>query len=81
MAKKTVEVKIEKFGLKIKPYDKVLIKANKTKGNMENLELELRGVEKSKTACARKHFAAISSDTVKYKIIETYDDLLKVIGE
>ncbi len=48
---------------------------------MENLELELRGVEKSKTACARKHFAAISSDTIKYKIIETYDDLLKVIGE
>ena len=51
-----------------------------TKGNMENLELELRGVEKSKIACARKHFAAISSDTVKYEVVETYDDLMKVVG-
>ena len=52
-----------------------------TKGNMENLELELRGVEKSKIACARKHFAAISSDSVKYEVVETYEDLMKVVGE
>ncbi len=52
-----------------------------TKGNMENLDLELRGVEKSKIACARKHFAAISSDTVKYEVVETYDDLMKVVGK
>lgn len=52
-----------------------------TKGSMENLELELRGVERSKIACARKHFAAISSDTVKYEVVETYDDLMKIVGK
>ena len=52
-----------------------------TKGNMENMSLELRGVEFAKTECARKHFAAISSDSVKYEVVETYEDLMKVVGE
>ena len=51
-----------------------------TKGNMASLELELRGVEKSKIACARKHFAVISSESVKYEVVETYDDLMKAVG-
>ncbi len=50
-----------------------------TKGSMENLELELRSIEKSKIACARKHFATISHNNVKYEVVETYEDLMKIV--
>ncbi|MBF8984658.1 DEAD/DEAH box helicase family protein [Lutibacter sp. B2] len=33
-------------------------------------------VENLKIECAKKHFAKISNDTVKYKAVATYDDLL-----
>lgn len=51
-----------------------------TKGNLKSLELDLRGVENAKIACAKKHFAAISSDKVKYDVIEKYEDLMKIVG-
>ena len=48
-----------------------------TKGSMRSMEL--RGIEKSKIACARKHFAAISSDHVVYDVVNSYDELLKKV--
>lgn len=49
-----------------------------TKGSMNSLEL--RGIENAKIACARKHFNAISSDNVKYDVVENYETLLKLVG-
>lgn len=48
-----------------------------TKGSMRSMEL--RGIEKSKIACARKHFAAISSNHVIYDVVNSYDELLKKV--
>ncbi len=48
-----------------------------TKGSMRSMEL--RGIEKSKIACARKHFAAISSEHVRYDVVNSYDELLKKV--
>lgn len=45
-----------------------------TKGSMETLQLRL--IENAKLTCARKHFAAISNDSVKYDVVSTYADLL-----
>lgn len=44
-----------------------------TKGDMSSMEL--RGIEKAKAACARKHFQAISGNEVKYDVISNYDEL------
>lgn len=52
-----------------------------TKGTMENLDLSLRGIEEAKIECARKHFEAISSNLVKYDVVATYEDLMKMIKE
>lgn len=52
-----------------------------TKGTMENLDLALRGIEEAKIECAKKHFAAISSNIVKYDVVATYEDLMKMIKE
>ena len=49
-----------------------------TKGSMSSLEL--REIEKSKIACARKFFAKISTDRVKYEQIDGYDKLMEVVG-
>jgi len=48
-----------------------------TKGSM--LSLELRGIEKAKTECARKHFNAISGENVKYDVVDSYDKLWELI--
>jgi len=48
-----------------------------TKGTMSSLEL--REVEKSKIACAKKFFAKITDEQVKYAAVETYDDLLNLV--
>lgn len=45
-----------------------------TKGSLDSLQL--RAVEKGKIACARKHFAVISSDRVKYDVVTDYADLV-----
>ena len=48
-----------------------------TKGSLE--ESQLRESEKSKIACARKHFATIADSSVTYSVVKTYEDLRNVI--
>ncbi len=48
-----------------------------TKGSMSSTEL--RGVEQAKIACARKHFKAICSDTVKYDVVDSYQTLVDIL--
>lgn len=45
-----------------------------TKGSMSTLQL--RGIEDAKIACARKHFAALSSEKIKYDVVVSYKSLL-----
>ena len=49
-----------------------------TKGSMSSLEL--REIEKSKIKCARKFFAKITSDEVKYDVIDSYDKLMVLVS-
>lgn len=52
-----------------------------TKGKLESLEFDVRGVEKAKIHCAKEHFKKISNGSVKYEAVDSYDMLLKkVIG-
>nr|WP_240356849.1 hypothetical protein [Pseudomonas sp. 15A4] len=48
-----------------------------TKGSMSSLEL--RNIEKSKIACARKFFAKITSDQVKYQVVDGYKKLMELV--
>ena len=48
-----------------------------TKGDLSTLQF--REIEKAKIQCARKHFQAISTDTVLYDHISCYADLLKIV--
>ena len=48
-----------------------------TKGDLSTLQL--REIESAKIQCARKHFAAISTDSVIYDHVACYEDLLKVV--
>ena len=48
-----------------------------TKGNMSSLEL--RKIEKAKAHCAHKHFHAISSGSVSYDIVDSYDQLWDLV--
>ena len=50
-----------------------------TKGVTLLDSLELRGVEEAKIACAKAHFAAISSDSVVYDVVDSYDKLMQVV--
>lgn len=45
-----------------------------TKGDTS--DLQLREVERAKIECAKRHFSAISGDTVKYNVISSYAELL-----
>ncbi len=49
-----------------------------TKGSMSSLEL--REVEKARIACAKKFFAKISSDQVKYDMVNNYDELMELVS-
>jgi len=49
-----------------------------TKGSMSSLEL--RAIEISKIDCARKFFAGITSDQVKYDVVDSYDKLMDLVG-
>jgi len=41
----------------------------------------LRGIEKAKIQCARKHFEQISKGKVKYDVVDSYEKLMdKVMG-
>lgn len=48
-----------------------------TKGSLSTLSL--RGVEELKIHCAREHFRAISSDAVKYDVVDSYEELLNIV--
>ena len=48
-----------------------------TKGSMSTMEL--REIESAKIKCARKHFAAISSDSVTYDVVDSYERLLDLV--
>ena len=48
-----------------------------TKGSMSSLEL--RDIEKSKIACARKFFANITSDQVRYQVVDGYGKLMELV--
>lgn len=50
-----------------------------TKGVTLLDSLELRGVEEAKIACAKAHFAAISSDSVVYDVVDSYDKLMQIV--
>jgi len=49
-----------------------------TKGSMSSLDL--REIEKSKIQCARKFFARITSNEVKYDIVDSYDKLMELVA-
>ena len=48
-----------------------------TKGSLE--ETQLRESERSKIACARRHFATIADATITYDVVRSYEDLRNVI--
>ena len=50
-----------------------------TKGSMSTTEL--RGVEKAKIECARKHFQAICKDNVKYDVVDSYQSLIDILTQ
>ena len=49
-----------------------------TKGNSD--AAELRGVEKAKIACAKAHFAAISSESVTYSVVDSFTELMNIVS-
>ncbi|MCD8078032.1 MAG: restriction endonuclease subunit R, partial [Lachnospiraceae bacterium] len=48
-----------------------------TKGSMRSMQL--RDIEKAKIHCAQEHFRAISSGSVVYDVVDSYDALLKLV--
>jgi len=48
-----------------------------TKGSMSSVEL--REIEKSKIKCARKFFHKITSDNVKYEMVDGFETLMKIV--
>lgn len=48
-----------------------------TKGTMNSLEL--RPIEQAKTSCAQKLFESISTGSVKYGVVDSYDKLLNIV--
>lgn len=48
-----------------------------TKGDLSSMQL--RKVEELKVHCAREHFKKISSDTVRYEVVDSYDTLLNEV--
>ena len=48
-----------------------------TKGSMSSLQL--KDIEKSKIACAKKFFAKITNDQVKYEMIDSYGKLMELV--
>lgn len=53
-----------------------------TKGVAEGqMEVNVRGVEKAKIECARKHFAEISDGDCIYGVCDSYEGLLRLVRE
>lgn len=49
----------------------------KTKGSMSSIDLRL--IEDCKIACARKFFSKITSDQVKYDVVNSYRKLMELV--
>ena len=49
-----------------------------TKGSMSSMDL--RKIEESKIECARKFFAKITSDQVKYDVVDGYGKLMELVA-
>ncbi len=53
-----------------------------TKGSLSTMEL--RPIEQTKIACAKKFFAEINrkmdSQQVKYGVVNTYEELMEIVG-
>ena len=49
-----------------------------TKGSLDGMEL--RGVEKAKTQCAKKLFNSLSTSTVKYGVVDKFENLYNIIN-
>ena len=49
-----------------------------TKGSLD--KMELRGVEKAKTECAKKLFNSISTNTTRYGVVDKFENLHKIIN-
>ena len=50
---------------------------DETKGSMSTMQL--KGAEKLKIEYARKHFAKLGTDLLKYYVVATYEDLMNKI--
>jgi len=48
-----------------------------TKGSMSSMDM--RGVEEAKIECARKHFAALNTERLKYDVVDSYEHLLDLV--
>ncbi len=48
-----------------------------TKGSMSSMDL--RKIEESKIECARKFFTKITSDKVKYDVVDSYGKLMELV--
>ena len=48
-----------------------------TKGSMQSAQL--KGAEKGKIECARKHFKSISGNSVKYGVVDSYEHLIDLV--
>ena len=47
-----------------------------TKGGGDD-KMQLRGVEKIKTSCARKYFDEIAGGKLKYRVVKNYSELIE----
>lgn len=50
-----------------------------TKGSLDSMELDVRGVEKAKIACARKLFNDASTSDVRYEAVDGFDKLMDIV--
>ena len=48
-----------------------------TKGSMSSMQLRM--VEDAKIHCAREHFKAISTDNIKYDVVNGYEELMNMV--
>jgi type III restriction enzyme len=48
-----------------------------TKGSLSSMDL--RKIEESKIECARRFFAKITSDQVKYEVVDSYAKLMELV--
>jgi type III restriction enzyme len=51
-----------------------------TKGKLESLQFDTRGIEEAKIRCAKKHFEKIANSTVKYEVVDSYEKLMDKVN-